>query len=100
MPNQKQHLIDETKKQIEETGEEIKKSDIEIDVLESKLKVENKMSAMEDIPEEIKEDVKYSIQALENMLVMEKNRNAELKKEFGILRYRKQVINTFEDEDL
>ena len=74
MPNQKQYLIDETKKQIKKTSEEIKKSDTEIEILHSKLKVENKMSVM-DIPEEITEDVKYSVKALENMLAMEKNRN-------------------------
>src|SRR3989344_4924518 len=99
MPNQKQYLIDETKKQIEEATEEIKKSDIEIEVLGANLKVENKMSGMEDIPEELKEDVKYSIQALENMLAMEKNRNEELKKELKMLQYRKQVINKFEEGD-
>ena len=37
MPKQKQYLIDETKKQIEETTEEIKKSNIEIEVLGAKL---------------------------------------------------------------
>ena len=99
MPNQKQYLIDETKKQIEEATEEIKKSDVEIEVLGANLKVENKMSGMEDIPEELKEDVKYSIQALENMLAMEKNRNEELKKELKMLQYRKQVINKFEEGD-
>ena len=99
MPNQKQYLIDETKKQIEEATKETKKSDIEIEVLEAKLKVENKMSGMEDIPEELKEDVRYSIQALENMLAMEKNRNEGLKKELKMLQYRKQVINKFEEED-
>ena len=100
MPNQKRYLIDEAKKQIEGVIEEIKKSDIEIEILEAKLKVENKMSAMEDIPEELEEDVKYSIQALENMLAMEKNRNEGLKKELKMLQYRKQVINKFEDEGL
>jgi len=99
MENKKQYLIDETKKQIEEATKETKKSDIEIEVLEAKLKVENKMSGMEDIPEELKEDVRYSIQALENMLAMEKNRNEGLKKELKMLQYRKQVINKFEEED-
>ena len=54
---------------------------------------------MKDIPEELEEDVKYSIQALENMLAMEKNRNEGLKKELKMLQYRKQVINKFEEED-
>ena len=34
------------------------------------------------------------------MLIMEKNKNAELKKEFEILRYRSQVIRKFEEGEL
>lgn len=100
MTSLKQHLIEDTDKKIKETEEEIKKSDEELNILESKLKVERRMSEMEDIPEGIEEGIKYSIQAIESMILMEKDRNAELKKELEILRYRKQVINKFEDREL
>jgi len=100
MINLKQYLIEDTNKKIKEIEEEIKKSDEESALLEAKLKVENKMSNMKDIPEEIEEDVKYSAQALESMFFVEKNKNTELKKELELLRYRKQVINKFEDGEL
>ena len=99
MASQKQYLINEIKKQIEEASGEIKESDKEIGILGAKLKVENKMSKMADVPEEIKEDIKYSVLALEDMLTMGKSKNEELKKELKILQYRKQVIDKFEDED-
>lgn len=100
MESIKQRLINDTIKELAEREEEIKKSDEELGLLGARLKVENKFAEMRDIPPEITEDVKYSVQALENMIVMEENRNAELKRDFEILRYRKQVINKFEDEEL
>jgi|SRR3989344_5468246 len=100
MTNIKQYLIDETKNKIQEIEKEIEESDKELKILEAKLKVENKFSKMIDLKEDLKEDVKYSAQALESMLVMGQNKNTELKKEFEILRYRSQVIRKFEDEEL
>lgn len=100
MANSKQYLIEDTDKKIKEAEEEIKKSKQELEILESKLKVEKKLSEMKDISEEIKEDVKYSVQAIESMMLMEKNRNVELKKDLKMLESRKQVINKFEDEEL
>jgi len=100
MKNIKQHLIDEIKIRIEQTQKELEESDEEPKILEAKLKVENKFSKMTDLKEDLKEDVKYSVQALEGMLIMEKNKNAELKKEFEILRYRSQVIRKFEEGEL
>lgn len=100
MANQKKNLLEENKKEIEKLKKEIEKSDSEIDFFCAKLKVENKMALMEDAPKDIEENIKYSAQALESMLLMEKNRNAELKKDFEILNYRKKVINKFEDEEL
>lgn len=100
MGNLKQRLLEDTTREIKVKEGEVRKSDEELKVLESRLEVENKMSAMKDIPEEIVEDVKYSVEALKSMLMMEKDRNAELKKELKVLNYRKQVINKFEDEEL
>jgi exonuclease VII large subunit len=100
MENLKQYLPENTTREIEAKEEEVRKSNEELEVLESRIKVENKMSTMKDIPEEIAEDVKYSAEALESMLIMEKDRNAELEKELKVLNYRKQVINKFEDGEL
>ena len=100
MENLKQYLIEDTNKKIKETEEEVRNSDEELKVLEAKLKVEEKFLEIKDIPEGIKEDIKYSVEAIKGMIQMEKDKNGELKKEFEILRYRKQVINKFEDEEL
>jgi len=100
MANLKQYLIEETNKEIEGKEAEIENSDKELKILEAKFKVEKKLSEIKDIPEEIKEDVKYSVGAIENMILMEKNRNAELRKELKMLQVRRQVINKFEDEEL
>ena len=54
---------------------------------------------MKDIEDGMKDDVKYSLQALEGMLIMEKDRNVQLRKDFDMLRARKQVINKFEEGD-
>ncbi len=96
----KQQLINEVKNQMAKVGEEIKVSDEELKMLVAKLKVEKKFYELEDLKEDLREDVKYSIIALENIAMMEENRNAELKKELEILKYRGQVIKKFADEKL
>lgn len=100
MENLKQRLTEEINKEIKEKEEEIKNSGQELEILEARLKVEKKLSEIEDVSEEIKEDIKYSIQAIEGTILMEKERNAELKKEFEVLKYRKQIIGRFEDGEL
>lgn len=99
MGNIKQYLKDKISKNIEETEKQIEESNKELRILEAELKVEKKFSELEDIAEVIKDDVKYSVQAIESMLAMEQNKNEELKKELKILRTRKQVIDKFEEED-
>ena len=94
MTNLKQLLIDELKNQIPSKEQEIKESDKELEVLGAKLKVEKKTLDMEGINENLKEDFKYSVQALESMIIMEQNRNSELKKEMEMLKYRKDVIDS------
>ena len=70
-------------------------------ILGAKLKVENKTLGMQDLKEHLKEDFKYSAQALEGMLAQEQQRNAELKKDLEMLKYRKAVIESqFSDNDL
>jgi hypothetical protein len=92
MTNIKQHLIEETTNNIFAKEREIQESDQELAVLGAKVKVENKTLGMQDIKEHLKEDFKYSAQALEGMLVQEQQRNVELKKELEMLKYRKAVI--------
>ncbi|MCX6719829.1 MAG: hypothetical protein NTV36_01865 [Candidatus Staskawiczbacteria bacterium] len=67
--------------------------------MEARVKVEKRFFELKDIKEGMREDVKYSLQALESMVMMEKERNFELRKESELLRARKQVINMFESGD-
>ena len=56
---------------------------------------------MQDIPENLKEDFKYSVLALEDMITMEQKRSSELEKDMEVLRYRKAVIGSqFSDSEL
>ncbi len=101
MKNIKQQFIDDTEKEIINKDREIKESDEELEILNAKLKVENRSLSMDDIKENLKEDFKYSILALENMITMEENKNSEYKKELEILKYRKAVIKSqFTDSEL
>src|SRR3989338_1089446 len=70
-------------------------------ILGARLKVEHKTLGMQDLKEHLKEDFKYSAQALEGMLAQEQQRNAELKKELEMTKYRKAVIESqFSDNEL
>lgn len=101
MTNVKQHLIDETTNEIATKEKEIQESDKELEILNAKLIVEKKAEGMKDIKEHLKEDFKYSIQALESMIVMEQNKNFALKKDMEMLKYRKAVIESqFSDNEL
>lgn len=101
MTNLKQHLIDEAMNEIAVKESEIQESDGELKVLNARLTVEKKTAGMKDIKKDLKEDFKYSIQALEGMITMERNRNSELKKEMEMLKYRKAVIESqFSDNEL
>ena len=101
MTNIKQHLIEEATNNISAKEREIQESDQELAVLGAKLKVENKTLNMQDLKEHLKEDFKYSAQALEGMLAQEQQRNAELKKDLEMLKYRKAVLESqFSDNDL
>jgi hypothetical protein len=44
--------------------------------------------------------VKYSVQALEGMLMMEQQKNAELRQDLQISKYRLAVIDKFGDGEL
>jgi exonuclease VII large subunit len=101
MKNIKQHLVEEIAKEITAKEREIQESDQELVVLSAKLKVENKTLGMQDLKEHLKEDFKYSAQALEGMVTQEQQRNAELKKDLEMLKYRKAVIESqFSDNEL
>lgn len=101
MTNIKQHLIDEAVNEITVKEREIQESDKELEILNARLIVEKKAEGMKDIKEHLKEDFKYSIQALESMIVMEQNKNFTLKKDMEMLKYRKAVIESqFSDNEL
>ena len=94
MQNIKQHLVEEITNEIFVKEGEIQESDHELEMLSVKLKVENKTLGMQDLKEHLKEDFKYSAQALEGMVAQEQQRNAELKKGLEMLKYRKVVVES------
>ena len=101
MKNTKQHLIEEIIKQITAKEVDIQESDHELQMLGANLKVEHKALGMQDLKDHLKEDFKYSAQALEGMVAQEQQRNAELKKDLEMLKYRKAVIESqFSDGEL
>lgn len=101
MKNTKQNLIEETTNNITNKEQEIQESNHELEMLGAKLKVENKTLGMQDLKEHLKEDFKYSAQALESMVAQEQQRNAELKKDLEMLKYRKAVVESqFSDNEL
>ena len=100
MENKKQYLIEKTIKEIKQKEEEIKKSDEGLEILETELKVEKRFFEMEDINNEIKENIKYSVGALEDMIFMERSKNDELKKDLQISKMRKQIIDKFGEDEL
>jgi hypothetical protein len=94
MKNLKQHLIDQAASEISTKENKIKESDEELAVLGARLKVENKTVGMKDLKDHLKEDFTYSIQALNGMVTQEQHRNAELKKDLEMLKYRKAIIES------
>jgi len=100
MTNMKQRLTDESKNEVAAEEREIKISDEELETLEAKIKVENKFLKMKDIKDDLKDQVEYSVQALEGMLMMEQQKNAELRQDLQISKYRLAVIDKFGDGEL
>jgi len=99
--NTKQHLVEEITNEIVAKEREIQESDHELEMLGAKLKVENKTLGMQDLKEHLKEEFKYSAQALDGMVTQEQERNTELKKELEMMKYRKAVLESqFSDNDL
>jgi len=87
--------MNETKSNIAAKEREIKESDGDLERLEAKLKVEKRIFGTKGIKAEFKNNVKYSIEALESMLMMEENKNAGLKGDVETEKYRLKVIGTF-----
>lgn len=99
--NTKQKLSEEISREIENKEKELEESDKEIIDLKIRMKIDNKALEMKDMKEELREDFKYSVQALENILVMEENKNSESKQGLEILKYRKAVLESqFTDNEL
>ncbi|MSR73683.1 MAG: hypothetical protein EXS60_01325 [Candidatus Pacebacteria bacterium] len=81
MKNIKQYLVEEIINKIVAKEWEIQESDQELALLGANLRVANKTLGMKDIKEHLKEDFKYSAQALRGGMVTQKQqKNAELKK--------------------
>ncbi len=100
MQSIKQHLIEEVDGTIRMKEQEIQNSIDERTLLVARLKVESRALKMHDLSEHLREDFKYSAQALESMLMQEDQRNIELKKELEVLKFRKSVIEgQFLDDD-
>lgn len=101
MENIKKHLVGEITSKISAHERDAQESDHDLGILGAKLKVERKVMGMQDLPEHLKEDFSYSVQALEDMVAQEHQRNAELKKDLVMLRYRKAALeNKFLDDEL
>ena len=99
MENKKQYLINKEEDRIKKLKEEIKESDGDLEMMEVELKVDKKFFEMKDI-DEIREDVKYFVMALESEISSERDRNEMLKKDLKIALARRQVINKFEEDEL
>lgn len=93
-------MIEEATNNITDKEREIQESEQELVLLGAKLKVENKTLSMQDLKEHLKEDFKYSAQALGDMFAQEQKRNTEHKKDLEMLKYRKEVLESqFSDSD-
>jgi len=100
MENIKEYLKKEIAGEIEEIEKEIKESDRDIRIWEARVKVEKKLATFTDLDEDMESNVKYGTIALEDFLLMEKNRNKELKNERKLIIRRKKSIDQFEEEEL
>lgn len=92
MTNLKQRLLKDIKNGIIEKEEEIKASDDELELLTARLEIENGLRDKSGIGTELKEDFKYSAMALDDMIMMEKENNLELKKDLAMAKLRKTAV--------
>lgn len=88
----KERMLEDVKSAISATEEEIKKSDDELAVLNAKVRVEKKIMNKKEISAELKEDFKYSVIALESLIIMEEKKNLELKKELEMAKLRQAFL--------
>ena len=100
MNNHRQRLIEENKRDIENKRQKIKKAEEELEMSKARIKVERKFMEMESIRDELKEEVKYILQASEDMLVQEEDRLAELKRSLEISENMLSVIDKSKDSEL
>jgi hypothetical protein len=98
MTNLKQRLLEDVNNRIAKMEIEIKASDEESEILIAKQGIENVLMNKQDIGAELREDFKYSAMALESMIIMEKERNMELKKDLEMAKYRKTAIENAQNE--
>jgi hypothetical protein len=95
MTTVKQRLIDRTKSYIAAKEREVKESDVELEMLEADLKIEKRIFGAKDMKAVFKDEAKYGVETLESMILMEREKNAELKKEIEIEKNKLKVIGTF-----
>jgi hypothetical protein len=100
MPTVKQRLIELTQNYIAAKEREVKESDEELEMLEANLKVEKRIFSSKDTKAELKNEAKYGVETFEGLLLMERDKNAELKKEIEVERNKLKVIGTFGADEL
>jgi len=100
MQNIQQRIMEEVEAEITAKEKELEESDKEIARIWAKLAVEKKVHGMRDLESGLREDFKYGVSALENILMMEEGRNKELEKDLAMLRCRKSAIPKCTEEEL
>lgn len=100
MPNIRQNIQNQIAREKSEAEKNIETSRQEIEVMKARLKVEERFLEMEDIEDELKEQVKYSIQPLKDEIVMEQENLAKFEKDLKIAKYMLDVLGKFSDREL
>lgn len=100
MSDLKQKLKESVEGNLEREQKDLKESDDELKMLKANLAVEHKLAKAINLKEELKEELKYSIQALESMIVMEENRNNKTKINIEMLQHKLGAVNGCTDVEL
>lgn len=100
MLNIKQNIQNQIAREKSEAEKNIETSRQEIEVMKARLKVEEKFMEMEDIEEELKEQVGYSIQAIKDEITREEENLEKLGNDLKIAKYMLDVLGKFSDREL
>lgn len=100
MENLKEHLSEKIDKNIENKKERLEELKEKLEVLKADTKVEEKLLEMENIPEDLKEDRKYLVQAMKHDRSRKKDDIEELETELEALKYKKKVLSKLDEDEL